>query len=123
MTAAPGTLRPFRTSGSRPLRRELAGGCGAFAPASTTQVYRRAILDQVQQAGTDIQANAADPRIPVTSVLRGTEKLLAAAEHDLRPEHCHAPHRQAEVLPLPSRQAIRGQARHARPEVEWEAAQ
>ena len=40
---------------------QVAGGCGAFAPASAAQVYRHAVLAQVERAGVDIEAAAADP--------------------------------------------------------------
>ena len=47
--------------------RELAGGYGAFAQASTAQVYRRAVLADLQQTGLDIQASASDTRQPIAS--------------------------------------------------------
>jgi DnaB-like helicase N terminal domain len=103
--------------------RELDGGCGAFAGASTTQVYRRAVLAYVQQTGLNIQASVADPRQPVTAVLRQAGQQLIAAEHDLAPEQCHAPHREAEVLALPNRHAIPDRTAGANAELDWEAAQ
>jgi replicative DNA helicase len=101
--------------------RELDGGCGAFAPASTTQVYRRAILADIQRTGHGLQASAADPRQPVTAVLRQAGKQLVAAQHDLALQQCRAPHREAEVLDLPGRRATPGRTADA--ETEWEAAQ
>ena len=103
--------------------RDLDGGCRAFAPATTTQVYRRAILADVQHTGRNLQASAADPRQPVTALLRQAGKQLIAAQHDLAPEQCRAPHREAEVLDLPSRRATPGRTTHPNTEIEWEAAQ
>jgi hypothetical protein len=103
--------------------RELAGGYGAFAQGSAAQVYRRAVLADVQQVGLDIQASASDPRQPIVSLLHVTSDRLAAAEHDLAPERCRVPSRAADVLALPAKGVRRAPALSARAEAEWEAAQ
>lgn len=87
---------------------ELAGGYRAFAAGSVVQVYRRAVLARVQQAGLEIQATADDTRLPVASVLELAGEKLAAAERDLAPERCQSPGRGAEVVPLAGRNAQRG---------------
>src|SRR5712691_13368659 len=87
---------------------ELAGGYRAFAAGSVVQVYRRAVLARVQQAGLEIQADADDVRLPVASVLELAGEKLAAAERDLAPERCQSPSRGAEVVPLGGRNAGRG---------------
>jgi DnaB-like helicase N terminal domain len=102
---------------------KLSGGCGAFARASTAQVYRRAVLAQVQQAGLDIQADAADPGLPVANILRPADWRLAAAGHDLTPARCQAPGRRADVLALPAKGKRPIHEGSARAELEWEAAQ
>ncbi len=103
--------------------RELDGGCGAFAPASTTQVYRRAILADVQRTGRNLQASAADPRQQVTALLRQAGKRLVAAQRDLAPEQCRARCREAEVLDLSSRRTTNDRTPQRDTEIEWEAAQ
>src|SRR5258708_38677159 len=70
---------------------QVAGGCGASAPASAAQVYRHAVLAQVERAGVDIEAAAADPAWPVGVVTEATGKLLARLEADLDPERCSVP--------------------------------
>ena len=83
---------------------EMAGGCGAFAPASAAQVYRRAALARVERAGLDIQAAAADTALPVGATTEAAGKLLAQLEADLDPQRCSVP-RAAEVIALRSGKA------------------
>jgi hypothetical protein len=82
--------------------KELEGGCGAFAAGSAAQVYRRAVLAQVERAGVDIQAAAADPCWPVGRVISGTASLLARLEADLDPQRCRAPRHQADPAAPPA---------------------
>lgn len=77
----------------------VAGGCGAFAPASAAQVYRRAVLARVERAGTDIQAAAADSALPAGSVAEAAGEFLAGLEADLDPGRCSVP-RGADVIAL-----------------------
>jgi replicative DNA helicase len=82
---------------------ELDGGCAAFAPASTTQVHRRAILAALQRTGLDIETNAANPRLLITDLIRYTGRQIAAAEHELTPQPTPISQKNARVLPLPTR--------------------
>jgi hypothetical protein len=88
--------------------RSLAGGCGAFAGRSAAQVYRRAVLAQVERAGLDLQMSAGDCGLRVPQVLNAADGRLSMVEHELAPGRCRVPGRGAKVVALrPGRRADR----------------
>lgn len=100
---------------------ELAGGCGAFVPGSAAQVYRRAVLAQVERAGTDIQAAAAEPAFQVAGLMHGAGKLLARLEASLEPDRCSLS-RGADVIALHGRGEVDRAGRTPEEPAAWEAA-
>jgi len=86
----------------------LTGGTGAFAVASAREVRRHGLLAQTARVGRDIQAEAANP-------VRSPHQLIEAAAGRLRalePASTPAPRpsREASVLAMPGRAALRASA-------------
>jgi replicative DNA helicase len=65
---------------------ELTGGTGALAEGSARQLYARAVLAQVSQAGTDLQTGAASPHSSVSGLLDLAARRLDHSDGGWQPE-------------------------------------
>jgi replicative DNA helicase len=65
---------------------ELSGGTGAFAHVYARDLYSRATLAQVSQAGAEIQTAAASPRGAMTPLLHSAAEALATGDARWHPE-------------------------------------
>jgi replicative DNA helicase len=65
---------------------ELSGGTGAFAHVYARDLYSRAVLAQVSQAGAEIQTAAASPRGAMTPLLESAAEALAPGDARWHPE-------------------------------------
>jgi hypothetical protein len=65
--------------------RSVTSGLGVFAHSFARELYTRAVLAQISQAGTDLQASAASPRGTMTALLENTAASLDRGS-DWQPE-------------------------------------
>jgi len=81
----------------------LADGSGPFAVAIAREVHRHSMLGQAEQAGWDIQADAANPRCSPQQLFQSTRARLRALgkEAQTHPQ----PSREAPVITMPGREA------------------
>jgi hypothetical protein len=85
---------------------DLAGRSGVFAVPAAREVYRRAVLARVAQAGRQIQASTRIPALSVPLLLRDADERLRRIEGEPRREPRRSPDRHGQVITMPHQEAI-----------------
>jgi replicative DNA helicase len=82
---------------------DLTGGTGPFAVASARDVHRYSMLAQAEQAGRDIQADAANPTCSPQQLFDGTRARLRALGTEV--QRSAQLGREPRVITMPGREA------------------